>query len=350
MDPISVRPPDANDVAAMAAIYNDVVATSTAIHASQPSTLAERRDGSAPHGSRLSGAGGASAAASSWAIASFAEFRGAWPGYLHSVEHSVYVRADCRRQGVGSALVRLLLPLAAAMDKHVMIGGIDALPTSGSLLHARASGFQRVAHFREVGRKVRPLARPGVRAALHRRTERATAHWSEGACVAREGGSRDRTAPGRCCVLEPRLLGPQRAAGVDEAAREGAASVSASWARASALSAFRGAPGRVALYALLVIGVDGPLVVEHLVDHPHGAGHEDRHAGVEVRSAPRRSARTPPARTPAPSPPPCWRGGRSGLVGRAGSIMRVTLARDWSGCATIRALAIVWNWRDCGSV
>src|SRR5882672_6766414 len=104
MAPLTVRAAHADDLAAMAAIYNDVVATSTAIYTTQPSTLAERRDWfknrvaagfpvlAALQGGELVG------------YASFAEFRGAWPGYLHSVEHSVYVRSDRRQQGVGSML------------------------------------------------------------------------------------------------------------------------------------------------------------------------------------------------------------------------------------------------------
>ena len=152
MAALTVRPARADDVAAMAAIYNHVVATSTAIYTAQPSTVHERRDWfdkrtgagfpvmAALHGHELVG------------YASFAEFRGAWPGYLHSVEHSVYVRADCWRRGVGSALVRALFPLAAALDKHVMVGGIDAANEGSLRLHERL-GFERVAHFREVGRK-----------------------------------------------------------------------------------------------------------------------------------------------------------------------------------------------------
>jgi len=152
MNPLTVRAAHTDDVAAMAAIYNDVVATSTAIYTSRPSTLPERRDWlnarvgagfpvlAAEQGGELVG------------YASFAEFRGAWPGYLHSVEHSVYVRADRRQQGVGSALVRALFPLAAAMDKHVMIGGVDAANEGSLRMHERL-GFARVAHFHEVGRK-----------------------------------------------------------------------------------------------------------------------------------------------------------------------------------------------------
>jgi phosphinothricin acetyltransferase len=152
MNDIAVRAGRAEDLEAMAAIYNEVVATSTAIYTATPSALQERRDWftnrigagypvlAAVQGGELVG------------YASFAEFRGAWPGYLHSVEHSVYVRADRRHQGIGSTLVKALFPLAAALDKHVMIGGIDAA-NEGSLRMHEQLGFQRVAHFREVGRK-----------------------------------------------------------------------------------------------------------------------------------------------------------------------------------------------------
>jgi L-amino acid N-acyltransferase YncA len=152
MEPIRVRPANADDVPAMLAIYNEVVEHSTAIYSIKPSTLDERREWfrvrtgggwpvlAAQRGDGLVG------------YASFAEFRGAWPGYLFSVEHSVYVRADCRQQGIGSALVQALLPIAAAMNKHVMIGGIDAANQGSLRMHERL-GFERVAHFREVGRK-----------------------------------------------------------------------------------------------------------------------------------------------------------------------------------------------------
>ena len=152
MQPIRVRNAGTDDLPAMLAIYNEIVANTTAIYNDKPSSLDERREWlrvrrgggwpvlAAMRGDELVG------------YASFAEFRGAWPGYLHSVEHSVYVRADCRHQGIGSALVRSLLPLAAALDKHVMIGGIDAANEGSLRLHERL-GFQRVAHYREVGRK-----------------------------------------------------------------------------------------------------------------------------------------------------------------------------------------------------
>ena len=152
MQPTRVRDATADDVPAMMAIYNEIVANSTAIYSFNPSSVDERREWfrvrtgggwpvlAALRGEELVG------------YASFSEFRGAWPGYLHSVEHSVYVRADCRHQGIGRALLQALLPVAAKMGKHVMIGGIDAANQGSLRLHERL-GFERVAHFREVGRK-----------------------------------------------------------------------------------------------------------------------------------------------------------------------------------------------------
>ncbi|HET7528303.1 MAG TPA: GNAT family N-acetyltransferase [Burkholderiaceae bacterium] len=152
MEPLSVRAAQSDDLAAMLAIYNDVIATSTAIYSAQPSTLDERRGW---FSARVAGGYPVLAALRGGELvgyASFGEFRGVWPGYRHSVEHSVYVRADSRQQGVGSALVRALFPLAVEQSKHVMIGGIDAANDGSLRMHERL-GFQRVAHFREVGRK-----------------------------------------------------------------------------------------------------------------------------------------------------------------------------------------------------
>ena len=149
---LTVRAAHADDVAAMAAIYNHVIATSTAIYTSQPSSLADRRQWFEQRTAAGFPVLAAQCDGELVGYASFSEFRGGWPGYLHSVEHSVYVRADRWRQGVGSALLRALFPLAAAMDKHVMIGGIDAANVGSLQLHERL-GFERVAHFREVGRK-----------------------------------------------------------------------------------------------------------------------------------------------------------------------------------------------------
>lgn len=148
----AIRAASATDVGAILTIYNEVIATSTAVYALAPTSLEERtawfetreRAGFpvlvAERGSDVVG------------FASFGEFRGAWPGYRYSVEHSVHVRADCRGQGIGPALVAGLFPFATAMGKHVMLGGVDAANAASLRMHA-ALGFEQVAHFREVGHK-----------------------------------------------------------------------------------------------------------------------------------------------------------------------------------------------------
>jgi phosphinothricin acetyltransferase len=81
----------------------------------------------------------------------FGPFR-AWPCYRHSVEHSVHVRSDRRGQGIGRALLQELMTRAAAMEKHVMVAGIDAENTASIRLH-ESMGFSRVGRFNEVGFK-----------------------------------------------------------------------------------------------------------------------------------------------------------------------------------------------------
>jgi phosphinothricin acetyltransferase len=145
-----IRPATEADLPAITAIFNDVIATSTAIYADDPFSLedrtawfAQRRAAGYPV---LVADDGAVAG-----VASFGDFR-AWPGYRHTVEHSVHIRADARGRGLGSALVAALFEPARALGKHVMIAGIDAANAGSIRMHERL-GFQRGAVLREVGRK-----------------------------------------------------------------------------------------------------------------------------------------------------------------------------------------------------
>jgi len=148
-----VRAAIESDLPALLAIYNHVIATSTAVYALESATLDERQ---AWLSSRCAVGFPVLVAVDSrddvLGFASFGEWRGAWPGYRYTVEHSVHVRHDVRGQGVGRALVEALFPRALALGKHVMIGGIDAANDASIRFHERL-GFEHVAHFREVGHK-----------------------------------------------------------------------------------------------------------------------------------------------------------------------------------------------------
>jgi phosphinothricin acetyltransferase len=140
------------DVEAVRAIFNQVIATSTAVYFFEPVSLEERTNWFKTRQAAGFPVLVADRDGEVLGFASFAEFRGAWPGYRFSVEHSVHVRADCRGHGIGARLVEALFPLATALGKHVMIGGIDATNAASIRMHARL-GFEQVAHFREVGHK-----------------------------------------------------------------------------------------------------------------------------------------------------------------------------------------------------
>jgi phosphinothricin acetyltransferase len=86
------------DLPALLAIYNDVIATSTAVYVDQPTTLDERRawwQGRVAAGYPVLVAEDESGVIG---FAPFGDFRPR-PGYRFTVEHSVYVRADCRGRG-----------------------------------------------------------------------------------------------------------------------------------------------------------------------------------------------------------------------------------------------------------
>jgi phosphinothricin acetyltransferase len=139
------------DLAGLLAIYNDVIATSTAVYRDDPTTLAERERWW--HARIAAGLPVLVAVddADVVGFASYGEFR-AWPGYRYTVEHTVHVSADRRGRGIGGALMRPLIQRAAQAGKHVMIAGVDAENEGSIRFHLRL-GFTRVGRFHEVGFK-----------------------------------------------------------------------------------------------------------------------------------------------------------------------------------------------------
>jgi L-amino acid N-acyltransferase YncA len=133
------------------AIYNEVIRNTTAVYSDKEVTLEDREKWFDAKGAQGFPVLVATDSSGVVGFGTFGEFR-AWPCYRASVEHSVHVRADCRRRGVGRALVEALIDAAAAMQKHVMIAGIDAENVNSISLH-ESLGFEVVGHFREVGRK-----------------------------------------------------------------------------------------------------------------------------------------------------------------------------------------------------
>jgi len=146
-----VRPASAADAAAVAEIYNHYV-TQTIV------TFEEEAVSAAEMVNRMQEV---AAASLPWLVAErqgqvvgFA-YASKWKGrcaYRFSVEVTVYIDREHGRQGIGSLLYGQLLPALSARGMHAAMGGI-ALPNAASVALHEKWGFEKVAHFKEVGFK-----------------------------------------------------------------------------------------------------------------------------------------------------------------------------------------------------
>jgi L-amino acid N-acyltransferase len=84
-------------------------------------------------------------------FATYGTFRN-WPAYKYSIEHSVYIHPDYRRQGIGFALMQQLILAATEQQYHTMIGGIDMTNTSSIALHEQL-GFKHTGTIEHAGFK-----------------------------------------------------------------------------------------------------------------------------------------------------------------------------------------------------
>ena len=149
--PPHIRPATEQDLPAILAIMNEVIANSLAIYAYAPLSLEDRQ------------AWFAAQRAGGWPVlvaelqgkvvgfGSIGPFR-TRPAYKYSAEHSVHVDAAHRGNGVGSALLTALIADAQALGLRTLIGGIDAGNTGSLAFHARY-GFTECARIKDVAFK-----------------------------------------------------------------------------------------------------------------------------------------------------------------------------------------------------
>ena len=148
---IEVREAETADLDAILAIYNDAVIHTTATYDYEPRTAdAQRQWLEAKRAQNFPVLVGIDAGVVS-GFASYGPFR-PWAAYLHTVENSIYVAPERRARGLGTAILGPLLEIARARGFHAMVAGIDATNEASLRLHAKF-GFEKVAHFRQVGWK-----------------------------------------------------------------------------------------------------------------------------------------------------------------------------------------------------
>lgn len=145
-----IRPIEAKDAGACCAIYNHYIEHSIVTFEEEPISIEEMRH-------RI----GAITASHPWlvfedddGVAGYV-YAGPWKmrhAYRYSAETTVYLAPGRQGRGMGSALYEALLPTLRDMSVRAVMAGI-ALPNDASVALHEKAGFEKVAHFREVGWK-----------------------------------------------------------------------------------------------------------------------------------------------------------------------------------------------------
>lgn len=151
MSHITLRPATAADLPAILEIVNNIILTSTANYHYEPETLSEREAwliAKQQHDWPVIAAVDNGACVGFGTYGPFREKT----GYRFTVEHSVYVAESHRGRGVGKLLLTELIHLAKAQNMHTMIAGVDNENQDSIDFHEKF-GFEKVAHFREIGYK-----------------------------------------------------------------------------------------------------------------------------------------------------------------------------------------------------
>ena len=137
---------------AILAIFNDAILNSTALYEYKPRT---RETMSAWFEIKAKGKfpviGIENDSGELMGFGSYGTFR-AFPAYQYTVEHSVYVDARFRGQGIGKHLLQEVITAAGRQDYHVLIGVIDAANAVSIRLH-ESLGFTPCATIRHAGFK-----------------------------------------------------------------------------------------------------------------------------------------------------------------------------------------------------
>lgn len=149
---MNVRPATRDDLPGILEIYNEAVLNTTATYDYEPRTLEHRLawfEDHERHNYPVFVAVNDAGRVIGWSALNRYHDR---KGYQFSTENSVYVAADQRGKGIGRLLLKPLIDAARARGLHAILAGIDAENDASLRLHARF-GFEKVAHFKQVGFK-----------------------------------------------------------------------------------------------------------------------------------------------------------------------------------------------------
>jgi L-amino acid N-acyltransferase YncA len=142
------------DMSMLRDLYNALIPTTTVAWTEVPQTLRERRAWFRRQQRFGYPVVVAEAGGTVVGFAAYGSFRGSgkWPGYRHTVEHTIHVHKDYWGRGIGRSLLNALIERARSNDVHVMVAAVDGANQDSISFHERL-GFTTVARMPEVGRK-----------------------------------------------------------------------------------------------------------------------------------------------------------------------------------------------------
>jgi phosphinothricin acetyltransferase len=151
---VRIRDATTHDLAAISALYNATIPTTTAAWTEATESLADRqawfeRQQAAGYPTLV-----ADVAGTVVGFTAFGDFRDAvkWPGYRFVVELTVHVAESTWGQGIGRALISELLARAHALGKTQIVAAVDG-DNDASLRFHRRLGFVEVARMPALGFK-----------------------------------------------------------------------------------------------------------------------------------------------------------------------------------------------------
>lgn len=148
---ITIRPAEEKDIAPMLEIYNYAILHTTSVYSYTAHTMEMRRKWFEEKKASNHPVLVAEIDNKVAGFISYGPFR-SWPGYRYTVEHSVHVHKDFRRQGIASLLLEKMIEIAKQNGVHAIIGGVDAANDASIKLHEQFN-FKQVGHLKEVGYK-----------------------------------------------------------------------------------------------------------------------------------------------------------------------------------------------------
>ncbi len=152
--PFAIVDVDEAHLPGIQAIFNQAVRETFSIWSETETTLGQRRawlEARRAGGFPVLAAVNPARSAEVLGYGSFGIFRD-FPGYVKTVEHSVYVAPAAQRMGIGRAILSALINQARERQLERMVGGIDSSNAASLALHA-AMGFEQQGCLTGVGRK-----------------------------------------------------------------------------------------------------------------------------------------------------------------------------------------------------